>query len=71
MLRFALCYPFFFTRSVEGLSEISLEQLKEGRRGWARNGKSGAVIIQVDDDPEGGELRMEVAEQKTEHFRTL
>ncbi|MEK4062248.1 MULTISPECIES: glycoside hydrolase family 31 protein [unclassified Paenibacillus] len=71
MLRFALCYPSFFTQSVEGLSEISLEQLKEGRRGWARNGKSGAVIIQVDDDPEGGELRMEVAEQQPEHFRTL
>ncbi|MNL79180.1 hypothetical protein D3C87_2057250 [compost metagenome] len=71
MLRFALCYPFFHTQSVDGFSEISLEQLKEGRRGWTRNGKNGAVIIQVDDDPEGGELRMEVAEQQPERFGTL
>ncbi|MNC37437.1 hypothetical protein D3C75_860000 [compost metagenome] len=59
MLRFALCYPSFTAASVDGLAEISLEQLEEGRTGWARNGKNGALIIQVNDDPDGGELRIE------------
>ncbi|MNI87855.1 hypothetical protein D3C73_1450880 [compost metagenome] len=58
MLRFALCYPFFAAGGVEGLPEISLDELKEGRRGWARNGKSGAIIIQTPDERGGGELRI-------------
>jgi alpha-glucosidase len=58
LLRFALCYPFFSPASVDGLTEISLEQLEEGRTGWARNGKNGAVIVQVPDEPQGGGLRM-------------
>lgn len=57
-LRFALCYPFFTVAAVEGLAEISLEQLNEGALGWARNGKNGAIIVQVADAAGGGELRI-------------
>lgn len=64
MLRFALCYPEFSATSVDGLTEISLEQLEKGRTGWARNGKKGALIIQVNDEPHGGELRIEAAKAK-------
>ncbi|MNC35402.1 hypothetical protein D3C75_838860 [compost metagenome] len=62
MLRFALCYPFFVADAVDGLPEISLEELKDGRRGWARNGKSGAIIIQTPDERSDGELRIRAAE---------
>lgn len=58
LLQFALCYPFFKVAEVEGLTEISLEQLKEGRTGWAYNGKKGAIIVQAADTHEGGELRI-------------
>ncbi|GGF93746.1 alpha-glucosidase [Paenibacillus albidus] len=55
-LRFALCYPFFETAAVEGLGEISIEELDEGRAGWTRNGKGGSIIVQVSESRDGGEL---------------
>lgn len=62
LLRFALCYPFFAAAAVDGLPEISLEKLKEGRTGWARNGKSGAIIIQTPDERSCGELRIRASQ---------
>ncbi|CAH1214091.1 Oligosaccharide 4-alpha-D-glucosyltransferase [Paenibacillus auburnensis] len=62
MLRFALCYPFFKADAVDGLPEISLEELEQGRKGWTRNGKNGAIIIQTPDERSGGGLRIRAAE---------
>lgn len=59
MLRFALCYPFFTVAAVGGLEEITLEQLEEGKEGWVYNGKKGAIIVQVADAADGGELRIQ------------
>ncbi|ASA25459.1 glycoside hydrolase family 31 protein [Paenibacillus donghaensis] len=61
-LRFALCYPFFQPARISGLSEISMEQLEEGQQGWGRNGKNGAIIVQVQDVSEGGQLVIEAEE---------
>ncbi|MNI59264.1 putative alpha-glucosidase [compost metagenome] len=66
MLRFALCYPNFAAASVDGLPEVSLEQLEEGRTGWARNGKNGALIFQVNDAARGGELRIQAVRAEEE-----
>lgn len=60
-LRFTLCYPFFAVAAVEGLAEISAEQLEKGSSGWTSNDQNGAIIIQVADAPEGGELRIYAA----------
>ncbi|MNW68349.1 hypothetical protein D3C74_470970 [compost metagenome] len=62
MLRFALCYPFFKADAVDGLPEIKLEELEQGRKGWTRNGKNGAIIIQTPDERGGGGLRIRAAE---------
>ncbi|WP_150272138.1 TIM-barrel domain-containing protein [Paenibacillus tepidiphilus] len=66
MIRFALCYPFFAAEAVDGLSEITLEELQDGHTGWARNGGTGAIIVQMDDDPAGGELLIRAARDTAE-----
>lgn len=54
-LRFVLRRPKFRTAEVEGLGQVTLEQMEQGALGWAVGGQSGDLIIQAQDRPEGGQ----------------
>lgn len=56
-LRFELRYPAFRPEGIAGMEQKTPEELDAGQTGWCL-GESGGILVQVEDTPEGGTLKV-------------